>query len=147
MNMRPGQFQKIGSSHFQDITNLAFQELKPELELQDKTVTFDVSEDVASVTIEDGEVLELHYELRVMRIEANEENEENEENEAIISIIQYLNADGKMVRKEAPLLHAGMPIEPVKITREMMINDILNKYRSSNPFAKIVMSPYTDFHK
>ncbi|MCK5038639.1 MAG: hypothetical protein KAS16_06020 [Thermoplasmata archaeon] len=125
--------------HFNATANLAFHDLKEELELQDKTIAFEVSDIVASITIKNGDKLELEYELKIVVGGGKE---------YLVNTIQFLNMDGKAVRKEATILKKdGSPFEPVRLTREMMINDILDKYRSSDPFAKIVMSPYSNFYE
>ncbi len=119
--------------------SIAFQELKEELELQDKTVTYYITKKVASITISDEERLELEYELDIISKDGKE---------VLMNIIQYPNADGMMVRKVIQILQEdGSSFEPMRLIPEMMINDILDKYRSTDPFSKVVMSPYSVFHE
>ena len=61
--------------------------------------------------------------------------------------VQYPDEDGEIVRKQMALVSGGDEIAPEQMTKEILINHFLDLYRSSNPFAKIVMSPYNIFYE
>ena len=60
------------------------------------------------------------------------------------SISQYLR-NGDMVKKTQELKNGDRVLTVSETTAEDIINDFLNNYRSSDPFAKMTMSSYNEF--
>ncbi len=128
------QFLEIEQSYFQEIASLAFNDLKEELERHDKLIIIDISDSQASISISSNEnKLELKYELVISP------------NNTLYSISQYIRNDD-LVTKKKELKKVDQILTVSEILAEDIINDLLDNYRSSDPFAKLVMSSYNEYY-